>query len=130
MSSRGGRRRWGQSPLARRDGAGREGSARTAWCACATTDKSPRDEVDRDGHALEVEAPPQLVLDPVAVVARHEPRVVHVQPEARWPRLHLRSVEEVEALSVPRGRLARLAELAERAVELRGGHAPGMALEE
>ena len=82
-----------------------------------------RDEVDGDGHALEPEARAQLVLDPVAVVARDEAAVVDEEPEARRARAHLRPVEEVEAASAAPGRLARLAELLQRAVEL-GGRDP------
>src|SRR5438105_1285156 len=59
-----------------------------------------------------------------------EPRVVDVEPEARRPRPHLRAVEEVEALAVPRWRLASLAQLAERTVELRGRDARRVALEQ
>src|SRR2546423_6664830 len=71
------------------------------------------DEVDRDRHALEVEALAQPVLHPVAVVARHQPRVVHVDAEARRARRHLCPVQEVQPLAVLRGRLPRLAQLAE-----------------
>src|SRR5207253_2027926 len=60
-------------------------------------------EVDRDGYAFELEALAQPVLDPVAVVARDEARVVHVHAEARRARGHLRSVEQVQALAVLRG---------------------------
>src|SRR4029079_14025815 len=91
---------------------------------------SSRDEVDRDGHALQVETAAQLVLDPVAVVARYEARVVHVDAEARRPRAHLRAVEQVQALAVPGRRLAHLAQLAQRAVQLGGRDAAGVAVEE
>ena len=59
----------------------------------------PPPEVDRDRHALELEPLAQLVLDPVAVVAGDEARVVHREAEARRARRDLRAVEQVEALA-------------------------------
>ena len=44
---------------------------------------APPHEVDRDGDALDLEPLAQLVLDPVAVVARDQPRVVDEEAEAR-----------------------------------------------
>ena len=61
------------------------------------------------GTPSQLEPLAQLVLDPVAVVARDEPRVVDGEPEARRPRRDLCAVEEVEAPLALRRRLARLA---------------------
>ena len=77
------------------------------------------DEVDRDRHPVEAKPFAQLVLDPVGVVARHEPRVVDVDADARRPGRDLHAVEEVQPLAPPRGRLPSLPQLAERAVQLR-----------
>ena len=77
-------------------------------------------EVDRDRHALELEPLAQLVLDPVAVVARHEARVVDGEAEARRPRRDLRAVQQVQPACALRRRLARLLQLAEEAVQLGG----------
>src|SRR5579862_38992 len=77
-------------------------------------------EVDRDRHALEPELLAQLVLDPVAVVARHEAGVVDREPEAWRADADLCAVEEVEtAAALPARWLPRLAQLAEGAVQLR-----------
>src|SRR5207237_7459352 len=78
-----------------------------------------RDEVDRHRHAFQLEAFAQLVLDPVAVVAGHEPPVVDREAEARWARRDLRAVQEVQSLAVPGRRLPPLAQLREDAVQLR-----------
>src|SRR5262249_32477718 len=75
-------------------------------------------EVDGDGNALEPEPRAQLVLDPVAVVARDQAPVVHEQPEARRTRRDLRPVEQVQASTPSSRRLPRLAQLLEGAVEL------------
>src|SRR5262249_22195937 len=113
--------------------------ARARRAATRTPSPTPRlprrppscspDEVDRHGHALELEALPELVLDPVAVVAGHETRIVHEEAETRRPLLHLRAVEEVQAPAVARRRLARLAQLGEEAVQLAGADARHMLLE-
>src|SRR5919201_1690708 len=50
-------------------------------------------EVDRHGHALELEPFTKLVLDPVAVVARDQTGVVDEEAEARRSRPHLRPIE-------------------------------------
>src|SRR4029077_5101219 len=71
------------------------------------------DEVDRHGHAVELEPLTQLVLDPVGVVARGEALIVDEDAEARRPLVDLRRVQHVQALAVLRRRLAPLAELAE-----------------
>src|SRR5947199_8889382 len=71
------------------------------------------DEVDADRDAVEVEARPQLVLEPVAVVARDQARVVDEDAEARRSRRHLRAVEQIQPLASPRRRLPRLAQLGE-----------------
>src|SRR2546429_9607110 len=63
------------------------------------------DEVDRDRHALEAEALAQPVLHPVAAVARHQPRVVHVDAEARRPRRPPGPGPEVQPRALPAGRL-------------------------
>src|SRR4029079_13172251 len=77
-------------------------------------------EVDRDRHAFEAEALTEPVLDPVAVVARHEPRIVDEGAKARRAHPDLRAVEEVEpAAARAARRLARLAQLREGAVQLR-----------
>ena len=87
-------------------------------------------EVDRHRDALQLEARAQLVLDPVAVVARHEPRVVDEDAQPRRPRRRLRRVEELEPAPALAGRARpRLLELAERAVE-RGRRDPGRVLRE
>src|SRR5262245_18315243 len=79
-------------------------------------------EVDRDRHALEAEAPAQLVLDPVAVVAGDEPGIVDEEAEPRQPDADLSAVEEVEpAATRPARRLPRLAQLREGAVQLGRG---------
>src|SRR5204863_3129687 len=75
-------------------------------------------EVDRHRDALELVALAQLVLDPVAVVARHEAGIVDRDAEARRARSDLRAVEKVQPLAALRRRLARLAQLAEEAVQL------------
>src|SRR5579862_9604271 len=76
-------------------------------------------EVDRDRDALQVEALAQPVLDPVAVVARDEARVVDEDAKARRPHADLGAVEEVEpAAARSARRLPRLAQLRQRAVQL------------
>src|SRR5919204_3084882 len=70
---------------------------------------------------LQLEAVSELVLDPVAVVACHEPRVVDEEAEARWPRTHLRAIEEVEAAAVARRRLPGLPQARKEAVQFRRG---------
>src|SRR5439155_21055657 len=77
-----------------------------------------RDEVDRHGHALEPEVVADLVLDPVAVVAGDQTRVVDREAKAGWARGDLRPVEQIEALAVPRRRLPPFAQLGEESVEL------------
>ena len=72
----------------------------------------------------------ELVLDPVAVVARDEARVVHGEAEARRPRRDLGAVEQVEPLAAARGRLARLLQLAEEPVQLAGRDPAGVLVEE
>src|SRR5919108_696838 len=62
----------------------------------------PAHEVDRHGHALELEVLAQPVLDPVAVVARDQARVVDEEAEARRADAGLRAGEENEGLAVPR----------------------------
>ena len=64
------------------------------------------DEVDRHGHALELEPLAELVLDPVAVVARDQARVVDEEAEAGRAHGRLGAVEEVQPLPVSRRRLA------------------------
>src|SRR5438552_3436265 len=56
-------------------------------------------EIDRDGDSLHLEALPELVLDPVAEVARDQSRVVHEEAEARRADAGLRRVEHVQALA-------------------------------
>src|SRR5690349_20931296 len=80
----------------------------------------PPAKIDDDGHAFEAEPVAQLVLDPVAVVARDETGVVDREPEARRPCLDLSSVEQVEPALAFRRRLTRFLQLAEEAVELTG----------
>ncbi len=83
---------------------GRRAAARTP---CPTSRRRRRrrpslgraDEVDRDGTPCELEPLAQLVLDPVAVVARDEARVVDEDAEARRARRDLRAVEEVQPLA-------------------------------
>src|SRR2546421_4394129 len=87
-------------------------------------------EVDRDGNPLEVEAVAELVLDPVTVVARDQAGIVDEEAEARRARANLRAVEQVQAAAVARGRLARLAQLGEEAVQLAGADAARVLLEE
>ena len=65
--------------------------------APTTTAFTRRTKSIDDRDALEPEPLAQLVLDPVAVVARDEARVVDEEAEPRRARLHLRPVEEVEA---------------------------------
>ena len=77
-------------------------------------------EVDRHGHALELEPLAELVLDPVAVVARDQAGVVDEEAEAGRAHGGLGAVEEVQALSVSGRRLADLPQLAEEAVQLAG----------
>src|SRR2546421_12692697 len=80
-------------------------------------------EVDRHGYALEAEALAQLVLDPVAIVARDEPRIVDEDAEARRSRVDLRGVEQIQAPTVARRRLAAGTQILERAGQLGGGDA-------
>src|SRR5690242_276885 len=87
------------------------------------TPASAGDEVDRDGHALELETLAHLVLDPVGVVARHQPAVVDREAEARRTGRDLRAVQQVQALAVLRRRLAPFAELRVASVQL-GRRAP------
>src|SRR5438477_3695836 len=75
-------------------------------------------EVDRHGHPLQLVPVAELVLDPVAVVARDEAGIVDEEAEARRPGLRLRAVQEVQPARPSRGRLPRLPELAEEAVQL------------
>src|SRR5439155_26805034 len=82
------------------------------------TFRSAGNEVDRDRYALELEALAQLVLDPVAVVASDQGRVVDRETEARGSRGYLRSVEEVQAPTLARRGLAPLTELCQKTVEL------------
>ena len=71
------------------------------------------------GHTLQAEALAQPVLDPVAIVARDEARVVHEDAEARRAHADLGAVEEVEpAPAPPARRLPSLSQLGERAVQL------------
>src|SRR5215475_12798287 len=86
-------------------------------------------EVDRDRHAFELEPVAELVLDPVAVVARNERGVVHEETEPRRPRMNLRPVEEIEPPAVPRRRLADLAELGQEPVQLGGRDPVGVLVE-
>ena len=78
------------------------GRARGMRTPCPTTPHPRRrlsfrrHEVDRDGHALEPKALAKLVLDPVPVVARDQPAIVHEDAETGWPRAHLRPVQDVE----------------------------------
>ena len=86
--------------------------------------RAPRARADDDGlhsdvtKSIETGTPSspnrlaQLVLDPVPVVARHEPSIVHEEPEARRPRGDLRAVHEVESPAPAARRLARLSKLA------------------
>src|SRR4029450_7854916 len=76
-------------------------------------------EVDDDGHAGEIELLAEAVLDPVAVIARHEAWIVDVQAEAGRPGAHLCAIEQVEPLAEAGGARALLAQLAEEAVQLR-----------
>src|SRR5207237_140753 len=91
---------------------GRGGRARTPFPTSRLrrrgTSRAPY-EVDRHGYALQAEALAQLVLDPVAIVARDEPRIVDEDSEARWPRVDLRGVEQIQAPAVARRRLAAVA---------------------
>src|SRR5205814_3643979 len=57
---------------------------------------SPANEVDRHGHALQLEPLTQLILDPVAVVACDQAAVVDEEPEARRADAGLGAVEQVE----------------------------------
>src|SRR5512134_2537845 len=87
-------------------------------------------EVDRDGDALELESRPELVLDPVAVVARHEPRVVHEDAEPRRARGRLGAVQQLQAAAALSGWTgAGLLQLRQGAVE-RGGRDPRAVLRE
>src|SRR5687768_11644857 len=63
----------------------------------------------------------QAVLDPVAVVAGHQAGIVDVQSKTRRAHTHLRPVEEIEAPAVPTRARPLVAQLAEEAVQLRGG---------
>src|SRR5262245_41599585 len=56
-------------------------------------------EIDRDGHALHLEALAKPVLDPVAVVSGDQAGVVDEEPEARRPDGGLGGVEDVQALA-------------------------------
>src|SRR5437016_6638505 len=80
-------------------------------------------EVDCHWYAFQFEPITQLVLDPVAVVARHETRIVHEKAEARRPLVDLRAVQKIESPPVPRGPFPFVAELAEEAVQLCRGYA-------
>src|SRR5919108_6050764 len=89
----------------------------------------PPHEVDRDRNSLQLEALAELVLDPVAVVARHQTGIVDEEAEARRPGANLRPVEQVQPSPVPGRRLARLAQLGEEAVQLGGWDPPRVLLE-
>src|SRR3954453_8951569 len=86
-------------------------------------------EVDRHGYSLELEALAELVLDPVAVIARHEAGIVDEKTEARRPCRHLRSVEQIEPAPAAGWGLARLAQLGQELVQLRGRDAGLVLLE-
>src|SRR2546429_8206441 len=83
----------------------------------------PRHEVDRHGDAFELEALTQLILDPIAVVARDVPPAVDGEAKTRRARVYLSAVED------PHRRLAPLLELPQEAVEVGGRGGWGGALE-
>src|SRR5512132_1733094 len=87
---------------------------------------SAADEVDDHGNAFEAELLAHPVLDPVAVVAGEEARVVDEEAKARRPGRDLRSIQKVEPPIVLRGPGPLLAQLAEEAVELTGADAAHM----
>src|SRR5438105_2050035 len=81
--------------------------------------------------ASPAEALAQPVLDPVAVVARDESRVVDEEAEPRGAYTGLRAVEEVEPPAArPARRLPGFAELGERAVQLGRRDPDGVPVEE
>src|SRR5947199_10804595 len=88
------------------------------------------DEVDRHGNAVKAEPLTQLVLDPVAVVARDQRLIVYEDAEAWRPFADLRRVEHVQPLAVLRRRLPLVAEVGERLVQLRRRHLGDVAVEE
>src|SRR3954451_10554183 len=79
------------------------------------------DVVDDERNPLKRIALTQPILDEVGVVARQPLAVVDVDLEARRPGLDLRHVHELEPVALAGRRLARVRDLAEEAVELRGG---------
>src|SRR3954463_10718647 len=98
-----------------------------AWLVCQRRPRNVRKrtsgsfhEVDRDRHAVQVESLTQLVLDPVAVVARDEAGVVDEDADARRAHADLRAVEEVEPPppARPARGLSRLAQPREGTVQL------------
>src|SRR4029078_6679753 len=88
------------------------------------------DEVDRHRDTLELEPVAQLVLDPVAVVARHETRVVDEDAEARRALVDLRGVEEIQAAAVARRWLALRTQLLDGTGEVRRRDRHGGAVRE
>src|SRR5204862_6885501 len=75
-------------------------------------------EVDRHGGTLELEPLTQAILDPVAVVARDERRIVDEEAKARRARLRLRPLQEIEPAAGARRRLPLLAQLGEEPGQL------------